>query len=72
MAQCQKMTTNNSLFLCPCSCFHGQNKHPENDYLSIMEGRVGIKGTNLVIGCVPVTVSLVGGGRKGVLTARGQ
>ena len=47
---------------------------PEKGHLSILEGRVGIKGSNLVIGCVAATLSLVGGrgGVWGVLTAHGQ
>ena len=44
---------------------------PEKGHLSILEGRVGIKGSNLVIGCVAATLSLVGG-RGGVWGVQGQ
>lgn len=59
MAQSQG-TTNNSSFRFSCSCFHGRIAHGlEKDLLSILEGRIGFKGTNLVIGCVAATISLV-------------
>lgn len=44
-----------------CSCFHGQHIHgSEKGPLPLLKGRVGVKGTNLVFGCVVATLLLVG------------